>query len=1224
MQPRSGSFTASGRSWRSQLPLLTVIYCCCCLYCWSPCFAQLSLKSEADKLADQLKKVFQNASGFDNLTKIYVKALADSLFKVEASNPLAEVEQLSEQIGKMVAIKTKAIKESVAIVEEVAATYKQNPNLNEIEHAKYLYSKELKDDNPELEYNRKFLQKVATNASAVHIPTDIYRGRNDILNQLTWTQQVDQQFISMAANEEYFNDTVRYMYLATDMGLMRLYPGMKWTQLEGVTSMYDARRTSWFVEGSTCAKDMLLMIDTSGSMHGQNLLLTKQAAKSLINTLGENDYVAVGQYPGKALSAEHTDSPHLLHDKEPPENGNGTCFESLVQATKRHKERLFKQIEGIQAKGLVDLAEALDFAYKTFESYQNGSSNNHGARCSSIIALFTDGDISTDTEKTYNMLRRYKKKNDYLNKVRIFIFSVGEHRNPDGPLIELACSNRGTFTDVPAMGAVTSDVQEGYLTTLRNVGALHEAQLPIESRSGASMVLHSHFDPNGHKTFSFFSENQIRDLGFGVLTSLTMPFYNISGNNSFLGLVGTDIAIKDWVAMVPRQRLGPNGYAFALNANGYVVFHPELRTKNGWHQQPGGLDLLEVELDEPEKRLVRRQVVATLGPEQVAEDAAQQVTVESLRRVPDGVHVHKSKMAYAYKRIPGTPYALSIALPAENAGYVAFDSGIRPAFEQLDGSLWTVSMADGLAAKATYPSPYAAYLVPTDTPYCSEYYTPPPPSPTLSSTGSANDSNSTADPPPPLPSPPPTAPAFDEHHERELTERLRLAPDNLGNLLQTLALNESACNPHWSASLAADLVLLDSFFKSHAMDPPKPWVASVAASGPGGVTGVFPPGEAAQYRAWRDGWSAGHYRRAAQMPDMLFATVPCMSESTYNLSTVVSTAAPQATRTTTAVADIFGLSSVNSSWPTSPTLGPGPLDVTLYQAVTVKDFSIAVLGVTLSGRWLAETVFTGPFADLCSPDGDNHTCYLVEDGGYIVSANDGSTETVGHFLGTVDKPLMRHLVFNLSVFASVQEYDFQGICRNDLPADPHFSKAAPAGPGPNRLALAVAAAASLLALRTGQQQPEFQLLPRQPLLMTAMATLTLPSLTEGNVLPKGPTFDCIKKGYRYYRDFSVVPRTVRRMNSAGVSGWPVCLAPTCCWWPCRSSRVVCGTRIWVGGTARALTTTTSCCGIRRVITDRMCAARTTATGSGRPRVTGRIPRRTESAVRRQSSRPMSL
>uniref|UniRef100_A0A1I8ICQ4 VGCC_alpha2 domain-containing protein n=2 Tax=Macrostomum lignano TaxID=282301 RepID=A0A1I8ICQ4_9PLAT len=466
---------------------------------------------------------------------------------------------------------------------------------------------------------------------------------------------------------------------------------------------------------------------------------------------------------------------------------------------------------------------------------------------------------------------------------------------------------------------------------------------------------------------------------------------------------------------------------------------------------------------------------------------------------------------------------LSIALPAENAGYVAFDSGIRPAFEQLDGSLWTVSMADGLAAKATYPSPYAAYLVPTDTPYCSEYYTPPPPSPTLSSTGSANDSNSTADPPPPLPSPPPTAPAFDEHHERELTERLRLAPDNLGNLLQTLALNESACNPHWSASLAADLVLLDSFFKSHAMDPPKPWVASVAASGPGGVTGVFPPGEAAQYRAWRDGWSAGHYRRAAQMPDMLFATVPCMSESTYNLSTVVSTAAPQATRTTTAAADIFGLSSVNSSWPTSPTLGPGPLDVTLYQAVTVKDFSIAVLGVTLSGRWLAETVFTGPFADLCSPDGDNHTCYLVEDGGYIVSANDGSTETVGHFLGTVDKPLMRHLVFNLSVFASVQEYDFQGICRNDLPADPHFSKAAPAGPGPNRLALAVAAAASLLALRTGQQQPEFQLLPRQPLLMTAMATLTLPSLTEGNVLPKGPTFDCIKKGYRYYRDFSVVP-----------------------------------------------------------------------------------------------------
>jgi hypothetical protein len=43
-------------------------------------------------------------------------------------------------------------------------------------------------------------------------------------------------------------------------------------------------------------------------------------------------------------------------------------------------------------------------------------------------------------------------------------------------------------------------------------------------------------------------------------------------------------------------QFGPNGFTFAINANGYIVFHPKLKVQNDL-KDPPNVDFLEVEVE---------------------------------------------------------------------------------------------------------------------------------------------------------------------------------------------------------------------------------------------------------------------------------------------------------------------------------------------------------------------------------------------------------------------------------------------------------------------------------------------------------------------------------------------------------------------------------------------------------------------------------------------------
>ena len=87
-------------------------------------------------------------------------------------------------------------------------------------------------------------------------------------------------------------------------------------------------------------------------MHGQSFDIMKIAAKTLLNTLGENDFVNVAAFSRNVTWVT-------------------PCLQGLVQANARNKRLLFDGIDMLVDRNIASYSKALKFAYsgKIMPSY---------------------------------------------------------------------------------------------------------------------------------------------------------------------------------------------------------------------------------------------------------------------------------------------------------------------------------------------------------------------------------------------------------------------------------------------------------------------------------------------------------------------------------------------------------------------------------------------------------------------------------------------------------------------------------------------------------------------------------------------------------------------------------------------------------------------------------------------------------------------------------------
>uniref|UniRef100_A0AAX7UKT4 VWFA domain-containing protein n=1 Tax=Astatotilapia calliptera TaxID=8154 RepID=A0AAX7UKT4_ASTCA len=519
----------------------------------------------AGRIEKELEKVLQHVTGAQQMRSIYNEK--KSQFEIKRNNPRDLVERVARDISKLLNSKRKALEKLAREAEQLQKEHVWQDGVTENAISYYDskadsdYTEDGEEENPletssslELEFvdDPNFKNKVNYSSSAVQIPTDIYKGSPVILNELNWTQALERVFIENRREDS----SLRWQVFGSATGMTRYYPATPWRAPNKI-DLYDVRRRPWYIQGASSPKDMVIIVDVSGSVSGLTLKLMKTSVVEMLDTLSDDDYVNVASFNEKAV---------FVVD----------CFRTLVQANVRNKKIFKEAVMRMQAKGTTDYKSGFTFA---FEQLLN--SNAPRANCNKMIMMFTDG----GEDRAQEIFEKYNWPN---KTVRVFTFSVGQHNYDVTPLQWIACANKGYYFEIPSIGAIRINTQE-YLDVL-----------------GRPMVL------AGTKAKQVQWTNVYQDaLGLGLVITGTMPVFNLtadtasSRNQLILGVMGVDIAINEIKKKTPTYRLGANGYTFAIDPNGYVLLHPNLRPKIINFREPVTLDFLDAELQDSNKEEVQ-------------------------------------------------------------------------------------------------------------------------------------------------------------------------------------------------------------------------------------------------------------------------------------------------------------------------------------------------------------------------------------------------------------------------------------------------------------------------------------------------------------------------------------------------------------------------------------------------------------------------------------------
>ncbi|KAM8892815.1 voltage-dependent calcium channel subunit alpha-2/delta-1 isoform 1-T1 [Spinachia spinachia] len=602
---------------------------------------QLMIKVWVEQMQKELVTLADSATAGQSLTQIFLKN--QHLYTVEQNDAEELVARAARKIEQLLRKRSAALEKLATAAEKLQMEHmwkddfegdeisyynaKDNLDANETEGRKYRIRPDFKED-------PSFKRLTDYNHTAVHIPTDIYDGSTIVLNELDWSEALEEVFRKNREDDP----TLLWQVYGSATGLARYYPASPWMDSRKTLSkidLYDVRRRPWYIQGAASPKDMLILVDASGSVSGLTLKLIRTSVSEMLETLSDDDYVNVVYFNTRVKKT--------------------ACFEHLVQANVRNKKLLKDAVQNITAKGITNYTKGFEFAFE-----QLSTTNVSRANCNKIIMLFTDG----GEERAQAILEKYNAE----KKVRIFTFSVGQHNYDKGPIQWMACSNKGYFYEIPSIGAIRINTQE-YLDVLGRPMVLADKQ--------AKQVQ--------------WTNVYLDALELGLVITGTLPVFNKTKtiddrngehqNQLILGVMGIDVSLNDIKKLTPRFTIGPNGYYFAIDPNGYVLLHPNLLPKKRirnrrlrlsdkyavtFHEEPVTLDFLDAELENDLKVETRRMMIDGETGER---------TIDTLVKTQDERYIDRGVRTYTFAPVNGTDYSLALALPRYSEHFIQANLG---------------------------------------------------------------------------------------------------------------------------------------------------------------------------------------------------------------------------------------------------------------------------------------------------------------------------------------------------------------------------------------------------------------------------------------------------------------------------------------------------------------------------------------------------------------------
>ncbi|XP_016957389.1 voltage-dependent calcium channel subunit alpha-2/delta-3 isoform X4 [Drosophila biarmipes] len=510
--------------------------------------------------------------------------------------------------------------------------------------------------------------------SSVHVPVNVFDRAPDVIKAIQWSENLDQIF-----RDNYKNDpTLSWQFFGSSTGFMRQFPASKWRK-DVPVDLYDCRLRSWYMEAATSPKDIVILMDGSGSMLGQRLDIAKHVVNTILDTLGTNDFVNIFTFAKEVTPVV-------------------ACFEdTLIQANLGNIRELKEGIESFSPKSIANYTAALT---KAFELLEETKLSSRGAQCNQAIMIIGDGAPENNRE----VFELHNWRDPPYKPVRVFTYLIGKEVANWDDIRWMACENQGYYVHlsdtaevremvlnyIPVMARplvlgrhdhpviwsqVYADIEDTKLSDyLWDISQCEYQKADVLEywQVHDRMLEPSEMHRRKYRRMKETWNQPVDSNVYQFMTTVSMPIYDRRENATrianILGVAGTDVPINEIKKLLSPFTLGVNGYAFIVTNNGYVLFHPDFRPIfQGYILKPSynSVDMIEVELlddDRPARDF--NPVLMTIRDSIINQSTGSKWMLVK-NHFDEMKRVARIKRQYYWTAIKKTPFTLVISYPEQ-------------------------------------------------------------------------------------------------------------------------------------------------------------------------------------------------------------------------------------------------------------------------------------------------------------------------------------------------------------------------------------------------------------------------------------------------------------------------------------------------------------------------------------------------------------------------------
>ena len=297
-------------------------------------------------------------------------------------------------------------------------------------------------------------------------------------------------------------------YYGTAEGVLINFPGYLSTRDSCEAGTYDPRTRPWYVMGASGPKDVILIIDKSGSMASEGRMgYARDAAVGVVGSLTNLDYVSVVPFSSTANS-ENT---------------------MLVQAESGYRTRIIADIEAIQESGMTYYVKAMT---KAFAITAKSDDNSYSSGCNRVYVFLTDGNPTDELADFQTSLETNLRESDMFFFI---ILGSGVTSTVQANIQAIICAVGGIFI----------------LTPDNDPDALNEAMASYYQYLAVGAMINEAQPTRWSEPFT-----SIPDI-WGEVVSAVTPVFDKSGSIwTMIGVSAVDIPLCELVEEAASNDIG--------------------------------------------------------------------------------------------------------------------------------------------------------------------------------------------------------------------------------------------------------------------------------------------------------------------------------------------------------------------------------------------------------------------------------------------------------------------------------------------------------------------------------------------------------------------------------------------------------------------------------------------------------------------------------------------